>query len=643
MKNWISIFTLFFSGIILWGQDFPEGMPYQAQVLSSSGNLLDGSTIGVGFKIRQNSLLGDVVWAETHEVMLNNWSHFSVNIGSGVSTGDGSLDEFSDINWGESIYFLEMLIDEENSGFYVSVSTQQLMAVPFAFHAKTTSQKFSLSDLEDIDTTGIEIGDILKWNGVKWVPEEYDMPDSIYFAYNSDTANYAAYASYAENCLIPVWVDSANYALSGDSAIYADTSMYANYADSSTYADTADYANFSLGNWGINGNDGIDESNFLGTIDSTDLIIKTNGFERLRIKADGSIGIGVLVPQADFHVHDVNGLLFTGEFGEGEIPAEGAGTRMMWYPKKAAFRVGEVTGTNWNDARIGNYSFAAGYNTRADSPYSVAFGFSSWAGDDGAFAVGHSAEARGLYSFAAGHTPKAHGDYSIALGRGTLASATGSIAIGYHPTASGDYALALGNYALAAGTGSTALGYRARSLHEGSFIYNDYSDPSSFLETTAANQFMVQAIGGVVFYTNSELSTGVELLPGSGAWSILSDSTKKENIEPIEPIEYLKRLENLNIYEWNYISQDDSIRHIGPMAQDFHRTFNIGGDETTINSGDFDGLNIILLKALKHEIDEKKILLEDFEKIQDLLLDLERQKDLMEIRLDQLEKEMEKE
>ena len=50
---------------------------------------------------------------------------------------------------------------------------------------------------------------------------------------------------------------------------------------------------------------------------------------------------------------------FIGE-SSGGIPVEGAGTRMMWYPDKAAFRAGTVTGDLWNDSNIGDYSIAGG-------------------------------------------------------------------------------------------------------------------------------------------------------------------------------------------------------------------------------------------------------------------------------------------
>ena len=65
----------------------------------------------------------------------------------------------------------------------------------------------------------------------------------------------------------------------------------------------------------------------------------------------------------------------TGTFGVGDSPVySGAGTRMMWYPKKAAFRVGDVTGSQWDDANIGDYSVALGRDGSATSSYSSILG-----------------------------------------------------------------------------------------------------------------------------------------------------------------------------------------------------------------------------------------------------------------------------
>ncbi|MBK8141183.1 MAG: hypothetical protein IPK57_09255 [Chitinophagaceae bacterium] len=78
----------------------------------------------------------------------------------------------------------------------------------------------------------------------------------------------------------------------------------------------------------------------------------------------------------------------------GNPPVSGAGVRMMWYPDKAAFRAGAVNGLQWNKDSIGNYSFAAGNNTRAD----------------------------GVGYVGMGNNTKALGDYSVAAGNNTLAS-----------------------------------------------------------------------------------------------------------------------------------------------------------------------------------------------------------------------------
>jgi hypothetical protein len=56
--------------------------------------------------------------------------------------------------------------------------------------------------------------------------------------------------------------------------------------------------------------------------------------------------------------------------------------------------------------------------------------------------------------------------------------------------------------------------------------------------------------------------------------------------------EVLLRLRSVPVTTWNYLTQDRTIRHIGPMAQDFHAAFGLGESELLINTVDIDGVNM---------------------------------------------------
>jgi hypothetical protein len=79
---------------------------------------------------------------------------------------------------------------------------------------------------------------------------------------------------------------------------------------------------------------------------------------------------------------------YDGDINGSGVPAEGAGTRMMWYPRKASFRAGYINGTQWDAANIGSYSVAIGENVRASGDNGVAFGKNSTAAGSSTFAVG---------------------------------------------------------------------------------------------------------------------------------------------------------------------------------------------------------------------------------------------------------------
>lgn len=140
------------------------------------------------------------------------------------------------------------------------------------------------------------------------------------------------------------------------------------------------------------------------------------------------------------------------------VPISGAGTRMMWLPEKAAFRVGTVTGVNWNADSIGTASFAAGNNTRAKENYSFAMGNAAIAGGFASVAMGNQTTALGSNSIALGSLSNAIGLNSVALGKSNIALGSSSIALGDGTVASGLAGFTNGIGTVAAAYSSVASG-----------------------------------------------------------------------------------------------------------------------------------------------------------------------------------------
>jgi trimeric autotransporter adhesin len=194
---------------------------------------------------------------------------------------------------------------------------------------------------------------------------------------------------------------------------------------------------------------------------------------------------------------------------------------------------------------------------------------------------------------------------TVGGGRDNLA--TGSYATvngGYNNRGAGAYATVGGGIAnLASGAYSYAAGFRAKATQAGSWVWADAS-PFDF-SATRPNQFNVRATGGtrIVSAVNGSgaPAAGVELAPGSGAWSTLSDRAVKADILAVDPRTILARLAAVPITTWRYRTQDASVRHIGPMAQDFYAAFGVGEDARHISTVDADGVALAAIQALTQE------------------------------------------
>ena len=189
-----------------------------------------------------------------------------------------------------------------------------------------------------------------------------------------------------------------------------------------------------------------------------------------------------------FQMDSYGNLSSLGTYGTGTLSLTGAGTRMVWYPGKAAFRAGQVTGTAWDNTNIGTYSVALGQDTKASGSGSTAMGQSTVASGLDSVALGGYADATGSssaamgdglatgsYSFASGSLSVAYGWGAVSFGTMSFATGDGSFVEGSYTSASGTNSIAMGNSTTASGSAAVAFGSYTTATADESFVIGQYN------------------------------------------------------------------------------------------------------------------------------------------------------------------------
>ncbi len=194
---------------------------------------------------------------------------------------------------------------------------------------------------------------------------------------------------------------------------------------------------------------------FIGTLDTSAFRINTNNTERITVDSSGKVGVGTTTPAAQLHVMDQ--VLVTGTVDSGDtIVPTGAGTRMFFNARKAAFRAGYIDGGNWDNSTVGQYSVAMGAGGVAAFG-STALGWYPIASNSFASAIGYHPNAEGAYSNAMGFYSYAKGNFSTAIGFLGYAQGLGSVSL-VNGSAIGDYSTALGVATSAKSFAETVIG-----------------------------------------------------------------------------------------------------------------------------------------------------------------------------------------
>jgi hypothetical protein len=122
---------------------------------------------------------------------------------------------------------------------------------------------------------------------------------------------------------------------------------------------------------------------------------------------------------------------------------------------------------------------------------------------------------------------------------------------------------------------------------------------------------------GEVCCNQLQCCEGVPVRPGEEYCSVMcpdSDRNIKENFSAIDPDATLAKLAALPVTSWNYTFEDPRVRHIGPMAQDFKTTFEVGGTDKAIAKVDADGVALAAIQALHRRTNELRAENDDLRK-----------------------------
>jgi hypothetical protein len=283
----------------------------------------------------------------------------------------------------------------------------------------------------------------------------------------------------------------------------------------------------------------------------------------------------------------------------------------------------------------------------------------------------HATVAGGYYNTIAADSQSATiaGGYSNDIGTNSGASV---LAGGWYNTIVANAAFATipgGRENAVSGYYGFAAGRRAKANHTGAFVWAD-SQATDFA-STAANQFSIRASGGVRLSDDTpELSFGsiprqmVNLYgttyglgvqtstlyqrsnsrfswfkggthsssqndPGAGGAVLMtltdggltvngtfvsaSDRNAKEGFETVKPGEVLDKVLALPLSRWNYKTDSENSRHLGPMAQDFHAAFGLGTDDKHIATVDADGVALAAIQGLNQKVEEKEVRIKELE------------------------------
>jgi len=99
----------------------------------------------------------------------------------------------------------------------------------------------------------------------------------------------------------------------------------------------------------------------------------------------------------------------------------------------------------------------------------------------------------------------------------------------------------------------------------------------------------------------------------AGVWTDASSREFKENFTKLDRLAMLESVAELPVTRWNYKGESEKTIHIGPVAEDFHATFETGQDDQYLAALDTAGVALAAIQGLYEVVKEKDCEIEELE------------------------------
>jgi hypothetical protein len=298
MKKLIILLVITLVFLIDNNAQAPHSFKYQAIARDNKGEIIANQFLGMRITILQGDIAGDEIYVETHQLSSNKFGLINLEIGNGTSiSGD-----FSSIDWSTGPYFVKIEMDIDGGDNYTVLGTSQLLSVPYALYAEKAGN-FNIIDTNCINlncSPWIKNGNKMYYNegnvgigtsdpgyllDIQGDADLYSLTQRQFILLhnknNSIHSNVALhFRSGTDMNEAAGSVGVAAFSYNAAPALEGYTYLYSNYSGIALRARNSEgIIKFVTG-----GNETINE--------------------RMRISADGNVGIGTTAPKAKLHIKD---------------------------------------------------------------------------------------------------------------------------------------------------------------------------------------------------------------------------------------------------------------------------------------------------------------------------------------------------